>query len=158
MLRDDIGCTLGLCDPSVPLKRNPLQLIAMSALLWLFAHRLSRLCSLIAVSELFDALHVLQHSRGDPSKLAHIATAQRRPGPYFESDEGRRERHRPVAASNTSNEGELFKFHFHALDRQDESRHKTAHSWYLQPKLSSPCAGPKGLCAEISVKKKAFFS
>ena len=103
MLRDDIGCTLGLCDPSVPLKRNPLQLIAMSALLWLFAHRISRLYSLIAVSELFDALspciatselfdalHVLQHSRGDPSKLAHIATAQRRPGPYFESDEGRR--------------------------------------------------------------------
>ena len=34
----------------------------MSALLWLFAHRISRLCSLIAVSELFDALpHVLQH-------------------------------------------------------------------------------------------------
>ena len=90
MLRDDIGCTLGLCDPSVPLKRKPLQLIAMSALLWLFAHRLSRLCSLIAVSELFDALHVLQHLREDPSKLAHIATAQRRPGPYFESDEGRR--------------------------------------------------------------------
>ena len=29
-----------------------------------------------------------------------------------------------MAASNTSNEGELFKFHFHALDRQDESRHK----------------------------------
>ena len=29
-----------------------------------------------------------------------------------------------MAASNTSNEGELFKFHFNPLDRQDESRHK----------------------------------
>ena len=66
-------------------------------------------------------------------------------------DEGRREMHQPVAASNTLNEGELFKFHFHALDRQDESRHKTAHSWYLQPKMSSPRA-------EIPVPKKAFTS
>ena len=164
---DDIGCTLGLCDPSVPLKQNPLQLIAMSALLWLFAHRISRLCSLIAVSELFDALphHVLQHlsslmpsmycnTQEEIPQSSHILQ-RLKGGPVhiLSLMRGGERGIGPWRHPTLQMRGNYSNF----TSMHSTGRMKAVTNFVLNSALLIPPT-QKGLCAEISVPKKMFTS